>query len=721
MKKVNKSNDRFHVSKIVIFVTFFLFVVLIGRLCYLTLVDYKVGDSTISLFIKNRNTEEEILMPVRGTIFDTSGEILASDVSSYTMIAYLSDKRVDAKGNKNYVEDIEQTSNKLSEVLNVDASSIKEILQNGKDNNKYQVEFGSIGKGITEITKEEIDNLNLQGIDFLKNIKRYYPNGDFASYILGYTVNKGDEEENSKITGELGIEEYFDKELSGTPGFVTYEKDKYGYKIANGREYIKPADNGNDIYLTIDSNIEMFTDSAVKKAQEESDAEWVLLVVANAKTGAILGYSSTPSFDPNLRNMTSYIDPLVGYSYEPGSTMKVFSYMCAIDSGNYNGDDTYESGSKTYTSEVDDSTVTISDWNKQGWGRISYDKGFALSSNIAVANLVETAINKNELKACYEKYGFGKKTGFTLSREEEGNIDFNYQVEVATAGYGQGINTTPIQHIQALTAVANNGEMLKPYVIDKVINTDTGIEEFKGEKKSLGNVASPSTINKMKELMRSVINGDNTTSTGYAYYMDGYDLIGKTGTAQIYDYKRGKYMTGDSDYIYSFSGLFPGDSPEIIVYAAIRRPKDTTNYIAPMIKEVEVNITKYLNITEKVNDKEKVLIESYFNKDISDIKGELEDKNIRVLQIGDGDKVIDQYPSYGNVIYEDDLVILKSNHLNNIMPNLVGLSRKEASNILRLMDIEYTLEGNGYVYEQSISEGDLIEGPLIVKLESKYT
>ena len=272
------------------------------RLCYLCLVDYKVGDSKISLFIKNRNTEEEVVIPTRGTIYDKEGETLAVDVSSYTLLAYLSEKRVDAKGNKNYVEDIDGTSIKLAKMLNADADEIKKILQNGKDNNKYQVEFGNIGKGITEITKEEIENLNIQGIDFIKDIKRYYPNGDFASYILGYTINK-DIDGINRIIGELGIEEYYDDMLSGKLGYVTYEKDKYGYKIANGREYVEPAKNGSDIYLTIDSNIELFAENAVKKAQEESDAEWVLLIVADAKTGAILGYSSTPSFDPNIRNM----------------------------------------------------------------------------------------------------------------------------------------------------------------------------------------------------------------------------------------------------------------------------------------------------------------------------------------------------------------------------------------------------------------------------------
>lgn len=719
MKKGRINNSRFKVGKPVIIVTFFLFVILIARLCYLCLFDYKVGNSTITAFIRNRNTKEEVIMPKRGTIYDQNGNILANDVISYTIIVYLSENRVDADGNKNYVEDIDMTSEKLASVLGVNKDAIKEILEKGKANNKYQVELGTMGKGITELVKEEIEELNLQGIDFTEEVKRYYPNGDFASYLLGYTVFK-EEDGNNWLTGEMGIEEYYNDELKGDTGFVTYERDKYGYKIANGREYVEPSDDGNDIYLTIDNNIELFVETAVKNAFEQSEAEWALMVVADAKTGAILGYSSSPSFDPNLRNMTSYLDPITSLAYEPGSTMKIFSYMCAIDSGNYDGSVTYESGTKTYTSEVDGSTVTISDWNKEGWGTINYDLGFALSSNIAVANIVETFITKDDLKACYTKYGFGVKTGFTLKREDAGSIDYKYQIEAATAGYGQGITTTPIQHIQALTAIANNGVMLKPYVVDRIVDNDSNKTLYTGKREEVATIASESTIEKLKELMTNVINGDNTNSTGYAYYMDGYTLIGKTGTAQIYDYSKGNYMTGDSDYIYSFSGLFPKEEPEIIIYAAIRRPKDTINYLAPMVKEVEKNITKYLNIEDSSNDKMEYKVESFYNRSTNDIKKYLENMNIEVLLIGNGNKIVDQYPSMNTTIYEDDLVILKTNDFDNKMIDLTGYSHKEVVNILKFMNVSYLIEGTGYVYEQSILPNVNIDDKITVKLKEKY-
>ena len=142
-----------------------------------------------------------------------------------------------------------------------------------------------------------------------------------------------------------------------------------------------------------------------------------------------------------------------------------------------------------------------------------------------------------------------------MEREAKGSIDFNYQIEVATAGYGQGITTTPIQHIQALTAIANDGVMLKPYIVSKIVDSNNGEVKFNAETTEVRQIASSDTIDKIKELMDNVVSPNQETSTGYAYYMEDYDLIGKTGTAQIYDYEKGEYLQGESDYIYSFSGL----------------------------------------------------------------------------------------------------------------------------------------------------------------------
>ena len=716
MKK-EKIKSNIIIYKWLYVLIFLFFVIFAFRLSYLCLVDYKVGDSTITSFINNRNTIEEVIYPTRGDILDKNGNVLAQSVSSYTVIAYLSETRSEGSEEPLHVVDKKATAEALSSLINMSVEDIMKLLE--KD--AYQVELGPGGRNLSQIQMEKIKELNLPGIDFISDTKRYYPNGDFASYMLGYTKTK-EENGNNTIVGELGIEEYYNETLTGSTGFITYEKDRYGYKIANGREYIEPADDGDDIYLTVDSNIELFIENAVKKMSTDSEAEWTLMVVADAKSGAILGYSSTPSFDPNIRNMTSYIDPIVGNAYEPGSTMKIFSYMCAIESGNYKGDDKYTSGSKTYESETTGEKVTINDWKKEGWGEITYDQGFALSSNIAVANLVETAIGKSELSACYSNYGFGKTTGFTLKRESKGSIDFNYQIEVATAGYGQGITTTPIQHIQALTAIANNGVMLKPYIVSKIVDSNTGDINFEGKRTEIKQITSEETINKIKELMASVVTPNSETSTGYAYYMEDYNIIGKTGTAQIFDYEKGEYLKGESDYIYSFSGLYPGDDPEIIIYTAVKKPKDSNNYIAPAVKEVIQNISNYLNIKEDKVINTSYKIESYINKDTTSVMDNLKDTGINLIVIGDGNKIVSQYPNSNTDLTKGDNLILLTNNYDKKMLNLIGLSFKEVKIILDYMDINYTIEGNGYVYEQSVSEGTVLnpDDVITIKLNEKY-
>ncbi len=713
-KKIN--NNKIKLNKYIYVFIFILFAILGGRLVYLCTCNYSVGDITISKFIENRNIKEDTILPERGTIYDSKGNALAEDVSSYTVIAYLDESRSEGSTTLRHVKNIEETAAVLEPYLNTSKEKLVELLSR----DAYQVELGSGGRNLSQLEMEEIAGLNLPGIDFIKSTKRYYPNGDFASYLLGYTKNKLDEEGNETKVGELGIEEYFNEELTGVNGYITYERDRYGYKIANGREYIKNAVNGDDIYLTIDNNIQLFIENAVKDASEKSSASWVVMGVMDAKTGAILGYSSTPSFDPNIRNMTSYLDPFVNYVYEPGSTMKIFSFMCAIDSGKYNGSDTYMSGSKTYTSVLDpNDTTTIYDWKKTGWGEITYDKGFALSSNIAVANLLDGVMTKKELASCYDKYGFGKKTGISLSRELAGDTSFKYDIEAAAAGYGQGITITPVQMLQALSGIANDGVMLKPYVVSKIVDSDTGIVKDEYGKVELGKMASDSTISKIKDLMESVIDGDPSVATGYPYYIDGFNIIGKTGTAQIFDNKTGKYFTGDTDNTYSFAGMYPKDDPEIIIYMALQKPKDTVNYVAPAVKEVLTNINKYLDINTGNEVEESIYLSNYINKNVQDIENELSNKGISVVVIGNGDKIVNQYPSSNSILLNDKVYLLTNNY-NKEMIDVIGLSFKDASNLLKMLDISYDTEGIGYVYEQSVPPGSIVSDRVLIKFKNNY-
>ena len=250
--KINTNKLKF--NKAVYFSVFFLFVLFAVVLVYRGLADYKVNDITFSQFIENRNINEQIIMPDRGTIYDSKGNILAQNVSSYTLIAYLDESRSEDSEELRHVEDKEGTALALSEHISTSYERILEILN--KD--AYQVEFGTGGKNLSQLEMEAIRNLNLPGIDFIKSTKRYYPNGDFASYLLGYTKNKEDEDGNTWIVGELGIEGYYNEKLTGETGYLTYEKDGRGNKIANSNEYKEDAINGASVNLTIDNSVQLF-------------------------------------------------------------------------------------------------------------------------------------------------------------------------------------------------------------------------------------------------------------------------------------------------------------------------------------------------------------------------------------------------------------------------------------------------------------------------------
>ena len=721
MKKNKKKTKDWKYPKGVFLVFLFLIIILFAKYCYLAL-SPNINGRNMQKFAESRNTVSKTLKAKRGTIFDSEGNILAHNVTSYTLILYLDPSR--SKGSSiNHVKETDKTAKALAEVLEADEKEIKEKIENGKTKNRYQIELGKIGKNITEMKKDEIENLNLPGIDFIENDKRYYPNGDFASYILGYakTNEKEDEEGNivSTIDGELGIEAKFDSELKGTNGYYKYQQDRFGYKIPDTAETRIEAIDGNDIYLTIDSNIQRFVETEVQNIKEKYKPEWTIMAVMDAKTGDLLASSGTPSFNPNLRDLVSYQNPLVSNAFEPGSTMKTYTYMCAMEKGTYNGSATFRSG------KIEVADAVIKDWNNVGWGIISYDKGYEYSSNVGVTTMINHFINRDELKECFKKYGFGSQTGIELAKEVSGTLGFKYPVEVANATFGQGINTTAIQHLKALSMIANNGKELTPHVVEKIVDPNNKKTIYKRKIEKSETLISEKTVNKMKELMYNVVNSEDPTATGKKYKIDGFDVIGKTGTSQIYDEKRGGYLKGENDYIYSFAGMYPKDNPEVIIYAAIKKPNTpSSNTISDSVVNLMKNIAKYRNIFDegkKINSEVTSLtLDSYINKQTKDVKTIMDQNKIKTIIIGDGDKIINQYPKKGETVISYDKVFLITNKGQNKMPDLTGYSRSETIYLMNTLGYKSASEGYGYVKQQSLKPGeDVNENIVKIKLESK--
>lgn len=716
VNKKTTTKKTWNAPKYFLNVVFFTFIIISAQLVYITMFPSIYGIN-MDDFASARNSYSTKLYAKRGTIFDSEGNTLALNVSSYTVIAYLSESRTGKSKTPLHVVDKKETAKKLAPILNMSEEYILSLL----NRNSYQVELGPGGRGITELVKEEIEALELPGIDFIETFKRYYPNGNFASYILGYAKQYTEEDKDGnstlKLVGELGIESKYESILNGTDGSLTYQRDRYGYKIPDTTEYRVDAVDGSDIYLTIDSNIQRFVESAMEEMKEYSP-EWATIAMMDAKTGEILAASSIPSFNPNIRDITNYQNPLVTYAFEPGSTMKTFSYMCAVDSGKYDGNKAVGTGRV----QIEDAEVR--DWNRTGWGYITVDKGFIYSSNVATSTLVSDVISKAQLRDCYDKFGFGKVTDIELSKESSGVIDFTYPIEVATAAFGQGITTTVLQQLQGMTIIANNGKLVKPHLVKKIVDVNSNEIIYQSNIEKSNQLVKTSTVEYMKNLLNEVVNGPDWNRTGKGYMMPGYDLIGKTGTAQIAG-KNG-YLTGYNDYIYSFSGMYPKDDPKIIIYASIQRPAYGANQgITKAVKQIITNTTKYLNLFDIDTNKsktQKVTLESYKNKNTNTIVTKLENYGINVITLGTGNKIIDQYPKKGTSLLSNDKVILTTNDKNITLPSLENWSKKDSINLLNLLNIKYKIEGDGFVTSQSIKAGTVVtEGMEIeLKLQNKY-
>jgi len=695
-------NNAIKINKILIIVIVLLFGVIIAKLLYVS-ASVNIDGINLREFALSRTTEIKTLEASRGSIYDCSGEILAENVNSYTVIAYLSESRTKDKKNPNHVVDIDYTVKELSPIIGMDEKRMESLLSM----DAYQVELGPEGRGISELTKDKIEKLKLPGIDFIKESKRYYPYGSFASYIVGY-AKKNDE---GSIIGEMGIESYYDNDLSGENGYIEYQKDAYGYQIANTPTREKKAKNGYDVTLTIDSNIQMYLENAVSDLINQYEAEWITVTVADANTGAIVGSASYPTFDANKLNITNYNNPLVQYTYEPGSTMKIFSFLSSIEEGKYNGSDTYSSG----TIEVDD--YIIKDWNKTGWGKITYDVGFTYSSNVA-ATLLAQQVGKEKLLDYYSNLGFGNETEIELYGELEGKVGFMYESELAAASYGQGITVTPIQMIQALTTLTNKGIVLKPYIVDKITDGDKIV--YEGKRTELNKVYSEESVNKIIELMDLTVNGEDNLATGKVYQTDKVRLIGKTGTAQ-YTLESGEYSSGDYSNIRSFAGVFPKDNPEYIVYLAVKDLQAGSSVMGKMIKSIVESISKYKNLSERESNKDEtkyVTLKSYINKSINDATKELSDYRLSPVVIGDGNVVVDQYPKKGKNIVTTSKVYLKTNSDKKIMIDITNWNRAEVISLMNFIDVDYEINGTGKVVNFNIPIDNEITEKVIINLES---
>lgn len=688
--KVKRSRVR--VSRLLVLVFFCAFLAAIAKLVYVA-VSSNIDGKDLTAFANARDTRKRVLPATRGNIYDVNGETIASNANSYTLVAYLSEKRTTNPKNPQHVIDKESTAKALAEALDMDYDYVL-----GRLNvSAYQVEFGAKGKNLSENQKVKIESLGLPGIGFISGHKRYYKKSKMASYIVGYAKTN----EDGEINGEMGIEALYNDVLKGTDGYSEYQVDNAGYQMGEPLVSIEPV-SGSDIYLTIDTGIQLILEDALHTLEENNKFDWFTMTVIDAHTGAIVGSTSSPSFNPNdISSITSYVNPLVGSTYEPGSTMKIYSWLAAMENGLYNGNEEYMSG----TIKVDN--YTIKDFNNVGWGRITYDRGFAYSSNVGAVNLEQkiSDLGKNKLREFYESLGFGSKTGIELPGEVSGVLRMTYNSERATASYGQGVTTTPIQNLQALTIFTNDGEMLKPYIVDKIVDQNGNIT-YQGGRTSLGKKASSENIKKMQELMYDVVyNG-----VSKYYQPNNVTLAGKTGTAE---YAGGNgYVSGSENRIRSFAGFFPYENPEYIFYVSVKKLDGGNTALAKAVVKAVESIANYANVTSNFaenNSSNLITIKNYLSSDVKEITEELVKANLKVVTIGNGNTIINQYPLNNSEVIIGSKVFLLTESKDYTMPDITGWSSSEVMNFCNLIGLKYDFNSYGTVKEFNIDKDTIID------------
>lgn len=665
----------------------------------------------------NKYSRETVLSADRGRILDRNENVIAEDTMSYRLVAVVAESATEDPKKPRHVVDARETARVLAQYINWDEEKIYEQLTSNKG--RYQVEFGAAGRSLSHEVKEAIEEHDLPGIVFVNDKTRYYPNGSFASHLIGYAVKEEQEDGSFKTVGRMGLESIYNKELTGEDGKVAYKSDVFGYLLPNAEKMVEPAKDGSDIYLTLDKTIQNFLEDAMSRVEEKYDPESITAVVADPKTGEILAMSQRPTFDPDTREglENSWLNAVVEDVIEPGSTMKTFTLAAAVDSGNWYPNATYQSGRyKLYDRVIRDSN------EGRGWGEITYLQGIQHSSNTGMAHQLEI-MGKETFVEYLDRFGFGKKTGINLPNEATGTLLTENPVDLVITSFGQGSTVTPLQLIQGLTAIANDGKMMQPYVIDKIVDPNTGETLLDEEPKVKGEPITADTAKQVREILASTVTSE--IGTAQRYKIDGYEVAGKTGTAQIPKENGSGYYSGNHQYIYSFLGMAPVDDPQLIMYVAVKKPNMSSTIsgsvpVSEIFNSVMENSLKYLNINpDNTAEVEMKTVGELVGSQAETTQVELANDGFTAIVIGEGGTITEQYPKKGTSLSKGSIVFLKTEGAVTL-PSFTNWSLRNMLVYKTMSGLSLEIVGEGYVYSQSASAETVVtdSSPIVVKLRT---
>ena len=617
--------------RIVLLITIIFLITVVLKVFYIQVIDYKkLNKLSSSLWGRNLPIAAE-----RGKIYDRNGKVLADNITTSSLVLI-----------PNQIKNKKKVCKDLADILNVSYDEMKKHVFKNTSIERVHPE----GRKLSYEVVKKIDDLSYDGVYLVKESKRYYPYKELLAHTLGYV--------GIDNQGLSGLELQYDKYLTGKEGAIKYYSDGKGKKLELSEVYVQPQ-NGIDVNLTIDLDIQKSIERELDNVVTKYDPDHALIIAMDPNSGEILGMGSRPSFDPNKyknydvetinRNLPIFM------TYEPGSTFKIITLTAAIEEGKVN----LFKDRFTDTGGVTINGARIKCWKAGGHGDQTYLQVVENSCNPGFVNL-GLKLGKKTLFSYIDRFGFGKKTEIDLNGEASGimfNIDKVTDLELATTAFGQGISVTPIQQVTAVSSIINGGTLYKPYITKSFSTSGNSIKE--NQKQSRGRVISKKTSKLVRYALENVV----AHGSGRNAYIENYRVGGKTGTAQ--KVSDGRYLVGN--YILSFIGFAPANNPKVMLYVAVDNPKGVTQYGGVVSAPIAGSIFKDLMKIMDIKEDKKGIEKTYNWNDIKyirvpDVTGMTKDEALKALKdfkvefSGNGNSVIFQSPTKDNLAEANSII-----------------------------------------------------------------
>jgi cell division protein FtsI (penicillin-binding protein 3) len=619
-----------------------LFLTVVGRAFYLQILQH---ENLIKKADKQHQHKID-LTPARGSILDRNGTTLAESIHMDS--CYAEPRRI---------KDVDGTAGVLAPILGIHKNELVAKLSVNKS-------FIWIERWLAPEVATRVRNMKLPGIGFAPESKRFYPNMEIAAHVVGFTGHDPN--------GLEGIELKYDSTILGNTGYMITERDALGRNIAIKNTVIKDSSPGKSVILTLDKTIQFIVEKELAKAVTESNAKSGMALVMESDTGKVLAMANYPTFNPNAYSRYSLAqlrNHVVADSFEPGSTFKIFTIAAALDSGRINATDVYNCENGTY--RVADRTIH----DDHPHSRLTVSEIIKYSSNIGSAKIA-FKMGEEKLSSYLRNFGFGGRTGIDLPGESPGNLKRHwYGIDLATISFGQGVSLSTIQLVSALSAIANGGNLMRPYLVEQILD-DNGTVVQKFDPQIVRRVISPETAQKVTKMMETVT-GDGGTGTKAA--LDGFRVAGKTGTAQKVDPVTRSYSP--SKRIGSFVGFVPADKPKLTIAVIIDEPQGVKYggvVAAPAFREIAQNSLAYLKIQPNVPTTAAAKPAEAKASPVPAVES-LSDGDVQDASAGD-----------------------------EIMPNFKGMSMRRVLQVMEKRGINIRLLGSGRAAEQSPPPGHKI-------------